>query len=383
MTTFTFGRTDTGSTNGGLAGNYKWASKFTCNDTGQVTKISLYVTIDTGIWTGKAAIYSDNAGTPNALLGTSDAVTVNAAGWWDFPFSVPISVTSGSMYWLAVISGDSMSYGVSMAVSNFCFNADTYTDGFSDPFGAKTDVVYEACIYATGITGVAECVIDSDCVALHGPDWICVDGVCVYSPPPPEEYSLTVISAYGSPSPSVGSHDYDSGESVTCSVSSPVTVDDTVWTCTGWTGTGSVPSSGSGLSTTFSITQDSTITWNWVESEKGITIDGNSFFHIIDTLFSETNEVFEPEYLNQNDVTLDENVWNRGPLYVTYVMRLTSLERWVLDQILLAHALVNLTDSIYGLNNDVWIKDIRERWAGDVNFDKPWETEITVIVIPT
>ena len=185
MTSFTFGRTNTGNTNGGLSGNYKWASKFTCNDTGQVIKISLYVTADTGIWTGKAAIYSDNAGTPNALLGTSNAVTVNTIGWWDFLFSVPIPVTSTSVYWLAIISGDLMSYGVSTAVSNFCYNADTYTDGFSDPFGAKTDVAYEACIYATGVTGGAECVLDSDCVALHGADWICVGGVCVYSPPPP------------------------------------------------------------------------------------------------------------------------------------------------------------------------------------------------------
>ena len=75
--------------------------------------------------------------------------------------------------------------------------------------------------------------------------------------------TLTVSSAHGSPSPSVGSHSYNSGTSVTCSVSSPVVESSTAWTCTGWTGTGSVPSSGTGTSTTFTITTASSITWNW------------------------------------------------------------------------------------------------------------------------
>jgi len=75
--------------------------------------------------------------------------------------------------------------------------------------------------------------------------------------------TLTVSSAHDSPNPSNGGHSYSNGQSVTCSVSSPVTEGGTVWTCTGWSGTGSVPSSGSGSSVTFTITQDSTITWNW------------------------------------------------------------------------------------------------------------------------
>ncbi|MGD0977530.1 MAG: hypothetical protein ABR962_00140 [Candidatus Bathyarchaeia archaeon] len=75
--------------------------------------------------------------------------------------------------------------------------------------------------------------------------------------------TLTVYSAHDSPTPGVGSHVYADGSSVTCSVSSPVTEGSTIWTCTGWTGTGSVPSSGSGTTTSFAITADSSITWNW------------------------------------------------------------------------------------------------------------------------
>ena len=79
------------------------------------------------------------------------------------------------------------------------------------------------------------------------------------------QYTLTVTSAYGSSNPAVGAHVYNFGVSVTCSVVSPVSVYETVWTCVGWTGTGSVPSSGYGTSVTFAITQDSTIKWVWQE----------------------------------------------------------------------------------------------------------------------
>jgi len=77
---------------------------------------------------------------------------------------------------------------------------------------------------------------------------------------------LTVSSVHGSPSPAVGDHLYDDGSSVTCSVSSPVTEGGTTYVCTGWTGSGSVQSSGTSTTVTFAITQDSSITWNWKAS---------------------------------------------------------------------------------------------------------------------
>jgi hypothetical protein len=79
----------------------------------------------------------------------------------------------------------------------------------------------------------------------------------------PVQHILTVFSAHDNPIPSSSPHNYNDGQSVTCSATSPVTEGSTVWTCTGWTGTGSVPSSGSSTSVTFTITQDSSITWNW------------------------------------------------------------------------------------------------------------------------
>jgi len=85
---------------------------------------------------------------------------------------------------------------------------------------------------------------------------------------------LTVISAHDDPtlSPSdnngnshgTGTFVYDWNTQITASVTSPADeANGTRYVCTGWTGTGDVPATGSGTSVTFPITQDSSITWNW------------------------------------------------------------------------------------------------------------------------
>lgn len=73
---------------------------------------------------------------------------------------------------------------------------------------------------------------------------------------------LTTTSAHGSPTPTNGS--YALGTSITASVT-PVVAGPTgtQYVCTGWTGTGDVPASGTGTTVAFTITQDSTLTWNW------------------------------------------------------------------------------------------------------------------------
>jgi len=76
------------------------------------------------------------------------------------------------------------------------------------------------------------------------------------------QYRLTVTSPYDSPTPNSGW--FDSNSNITEFVTSPVLGGaGTRYICTGWTGTGNIPSSGSGTSVTFTITQASSITWNW------------------------------------------------------------------------------------------------------------------------
>jgi len=111
-----------------------------------------------------------------------------------------------------------------------------------------------------------------------------------------------------------------------------------------------------------------------------ITLDGETYDYIVDTLFSETSDVSEPEFINQDAVTLDTNVWNKGPLKVTYVVRVTSAQKWVLDQLLIAHTAINLTDAKYSINNNVWVSKVEAGWNSD-NHNYPWTVTIDLVKV--
>jgi hypothetical protein len=77
-----------------------------------------------------------------------------------------------------------------------------------------------------------------------------------------QQYYLTVTSPYGLPTPTSGW--FDAGTAIQASVSSPVAGSIvTQYACTGWTGTGSAPASGTAISVLFKIDQSSSIAWNW------------------------------------------------------------------------------------------------------------------------
>jgi hypothetical protein len=127
------------------------------------------------------------------------------------------------------------------------------------------------------------------------------------------QYTLTVSSAYGTPTPAVGVHVYNFGVSVNCSVVSSVTVNGTVWTCTGWTGTGAVPSSGTGTSATVIMTQDSTITWIWHENKPptgSISISGGATYATSASVtLTATYDANITQVRYSNDGVWDTEVW--------------------------------------------------------------------------
>ena len=86
----------------------------------------------------------------------------------------------------------------------------------------------------------------------------------VQTPPPS---TLTVASQHGSPTPPVGANSVVWGDLVRASVETPS--DDNGnglrYRCIGWTGSGSVPASGTSSSFDFTITRNSSVTWKWVE----------------------------------------------------------------------------------------------------------------------
>jgi len=86
---------------------------------------------------------------------------------------------------------------------------------------------------------------------------------------------LTVQSDHGTAMPD-GTNAYDYGTEVACAVAgSPVLDDGTRHTCTGWVGSGSAPASGGATNVSFTITNDSELTWQWLtEHELSIGVMG-------------------------------------------------------------------------------------------------------------
>jgi hypothetical protein len=86
---------------------------------------------------------------------------------------------------------------------------------------------------------------------------------------------------YGSSSPiNYGNHTINYGNTLTLMVPNPIydtNIDGKRYSCIGWTGTGSVPISGTNNSVTFKITNDSTLTWVWTNEYRllgGTSISG-------------------------------------------------------------------------------------------------------------
>jgi hypothetical protein len=95
----------------------------------------------------------------------------------------------------------------------------------------------------------------------------------------PREVSLTISSPHGSPDPAVGTYTYTEGETVPGgSVASPADEEDGVrYRCTGYAGTGSAPSSvGTGETSyaSFTITEDSELTYHWMAEYRVIASAG-------------------------------------------------------------------------------------------------------------
>ena len=79
-------------------------------------------------------------------------------------------------------------------------------------------------------------------------------------------WTLAVVSAHGNPYPAVGTDSLTKGITVAASVNSPVTeANGNIYACTGYTGAGSVPASGTGNAVNFTITANSQLNWTWVQ----------------------------------------------------------------------------------------------------------------------
>jgi hypothetical protein len=78
-------------------------------------------------------------------------------------------------------------------------------------------------------------------------------------------YELVVVSTHGGALPATGASYYDNASAISASITnSPLAGSaGTRYVCTGWSGSGSLPATGSATYVPFSLTSDSALTWNW------------------------------------------------------------------------------------------------------------------------
>lgn len=97
----------------------------------------------------KCAIYADQGGTASILLRSTSEVVATTTGWHPFPLTSPLTVTSGTYYWLAIWSDDA---GARVyADDNGAGRRRRYAYGtWPDPINLSYVGAFTYCIYATG-----------------------------------------------------------------------------------------------------------------------------------------------------------------------------------------------------------------------------------------
>jgi hypothetical protein len=129
------------------APNYFFLTKWVALDTGTVSEIKLYSLV---AGNAKIAIYADNDGKPDALLGYNNAGQACSVGWNTLTISLT-SVTKDASYWLAnnVDTGGVVSYY--SATRAYHYKVATYS-GFTFPNPAGSGFG-KTTIYAHAIAG--------------------------------------------------------------------------------------------------------------------------------------------------------------------------------------------------------------------------------------
>jgi parallel beta-helix repeat protein len=155
VSTLTFGKTNIGGTSKSCYFGDTHLGKFTLNEDGTVTKITAYIS---GAWgnpaTVRAGIYSDSAGSPSRVKGTTSNTVVSAtAGWYNFTFSTPLSLTAGT-YHIGFYSGDNDMVCYYDTGSTGQYNYNNWRD-FRDPYPGGSTQNWDISVYATYTSGIS------------------------------------------------------------------------------------------------------------------------------------------------------------------------------------------------------------------------------------
>jgi hypothetical protein len=159
-TTNTFGRTTIASTpSSGLSANFKRGSPFALAQAGVITSLSAYMDGNggaAGFQNIRLVMYQDNSGVPGTKVVESNSTTIAAgmpAQWINL--TTPETPVASGTYWIVIQTGDTQGVARDYGDGSTAWyaNADTFSDGASDPFGSGSTGTTTLCVYASYVPG--------------------------------------------------------------------------------------------------------------------------------------------------------------------------------------------------------------------------------------
>ena len=149
----TFGEENVGGT-GGNSEQYIIAGKFQNNTgcTGTSAIVSIYISQDSAATAAKVAIYSDSAGSPNILLGSSAEFNPSAytTNWYDFEIDLGVNeIADQGYFWLAMWGNTGAVYYLREVTGGVhAYRSETYTGNWPSPLnedGTGTSLISIHC----------------------------------------------------------------------------------------------------------------------------------------------------------------------------------------------------------------------------------------------
>jgi O-glycosyl hydrolase len=148
----TIGNTKEGTSTDTMWDNGAWINlaRFAANSNLVVSTMSVKVGAISGGY--KCAVYTDQSGSPSALLGGTVEIRSPTNGWNVFPLAASITLTNGQYYWLAIWSDDANAK-VYYSDNNGSLRWGQYNYGnWPNPIATTGGNSVNYCIYASGPT---------------------------------------------------------------------------------------------------------------------------------------------------------------------------------------------------------------------------------------
>ena len=122
------------------------ASPVSITEDGNITSVSMYH--DGGGGSMLLALYEDNSGSPDALLGVTVSTAVSAsAGWQTIDLISPVNVSNGDTVWMAWVFSANPGIKYEAAASTNGNSSGIWSGGMPDPWGSASGLSYKYSIY--------------------------------------------------------------------------------------------------------------------------------------------------------------------------------------------------------------------------------------------